>query len=128
MDYSVAFNASAPTYTINQQLLDGVILLHLPFSIFADALSGFSLFAKGGLGYSVYTFNNQSANCATCVNPPSNASAYTPVYGLGAEYGFSSVGIRAEWTYSGKVTAPNIGYNQVQLNSNMYLLSILYHF
>lgn len=126
LDYNILFNGQLPGYSINQQLVDAAVLVHLPFGFIADALTGFSLYAKGGVGYSAYTFNNQS--CTTCVNPPSNANAIVPVYGAGAEYGFSNIGIRAEWDYSGNVNAPNLGKNQVGLDSNMYLLSILYHF
>jgi len=128
VDYNIAFNGQVSGYSINQQLFDAAVLLHLPFGIFTDTLKGFSLYAKGGIGYSNYDFDGQLITCTTCINLPSSTYAFIPVYGLGAEYSFSSLGIRAEWDYSGNVIAPNFGSNQVQLNSNMYLLSILYHF
>ncbi len=129
-DYNVAYSAQIPgsSYSVYQQLIGASVLLHLPFGLFSNALSGFSIFVKGGLDYSVFDFGNVSSTCSTCVNPPGTAYAVVPVYGLGAEYGFGNVGIRGEWNYNSNVMAPNFGSNQVQASSNMYLLSVLYHF
>lgn len=128
VDYNVAYNALPPSYTEGQQLTDGAVLVHLPFSIMADSLKGFSLFAKGGLGYSYYSFGNINPSCTSCINPPNNTSAVVLVYGLGAEYNFNSFGVRAEWNSNGTVTVANQGNNQLLLDSNMYLLSMLYRF
>ncbi|MCC2626136.1 MAG: OmpA-like transrane domain [Burkholderiales bacterium] len=129
IDYNVAYNGWASGFIENQQLLDGAILVHLPFSIIADSLSGFSLYAKGGIGYSYYSFGQVSPTCTTCVFPPNDTSSAVPVYGLGAEYAFKDfIALRAEWSHSGNVTAANVGNNQLLLDSNMYFLSILYRF
>ncbi|MCC2644387.1 MAG: OmpA-like transrane domain [Burkholderiales bacterium] len=128
IDYDVAYNGLPPSYSQGQQVTDGALILHLPFSIISASLKDFSLFAKGGIGYNYYSFGNISPNCATCVNPPNNISAFVPVYGLGAEYDFNSFAVRAQWNYNGSVTAANEGNDQLQLNSNMYLLSVLYRF
>lgn len=128
-DYNLGFDAPAgSSYNVSQQLLDATLVLHLPFGFITDALRGFSLYAKGGLGYSVYGFSSVLQGCPTCVNPPDNTHAFTNVYGLGAEYQLNNLGVRAEWSASGNVTAPNMGSNQVQLNSTFYLVSILYYF
>jgi hypothetical protein len=128
IDYNVAYNGWASGFIENQQIFDGAVLVHLPFSIIADSLSGFSLYAKGGVGYSYYAFGQVSPSCTTCVYPPSNTSAMVPVYGLGAEYAFTSFALRAEWSHSGNVTATNFGNNQLLLDSNMYFISGLYRF
>src|SRR6185437_2103266 len=128
LDYDVAYNGQTTTYNVSQQLTDAAVLVHLPFSFIADALSDFSLFAKGGIGYSYYGFGNISSSCVTCVIPPNNISTLVPIFGLGAEYRFTSFGVRAQWDYSVNVTANNLGNSQVQLNSSMYFLSLLYHF
>ncbi|HLX53774.1 MAG TPA: outer membrane beta-barrel protein, partial [Aquella sp.] len=91
LGYSVGYNGQTTTYNISQQLTDVTALVHLPFSFIADALSDFSLFARGGVGYSYYGFGNVSNNCVTCVTPPNSASTLVPVFGLGAEYRFTSL-------------------------------------
>ena len=129
LDYNVAYAGQvAGSYNVNQQLINGAVLLHLPFGLFADALSGLSVFAKGGVGYSLYGFGVVNPTCTNCVNPPSQAYAFVPMYGAGIEYGFTNIGIRGEWNYSGSVIAPNLGSNQLVVSSNMFLLSVLYHF
>ena len=129
LDYNVAFSGQvANSYNVNQQLINGALLLHLPFGIFTPILTGLSLFAKGGLGYSIYGFGSVNPSCTNCVNPPATAYAFVPMFGAGVEYGFTNIGIRGEWNYSGSVTAPNLGSNQVITSSNMFLLSVLYHF
>jgi hypothetical protein len=128
LDYDVAFNGQTSSYNATGQIVDAAVLLHLPFGFIAEALNGLSVFAKGGIGYTTWGFGNVSANCATCLNPQNSASGIVPVYGFGIEYGLKNMGIRAEWDYSGNVSASNQGTNQVQLNANTYLLSILYHF
>lgn len=128
LDYAIAYNAVGPGYNPTQQLVDAAVLVHLPFGFIISALSDFSLFVKGGVGYSTYAFNNIANNCTTCVNPPNGAYAVVPVYGLGAEYGFGPIGIKAEWDHSGDIMVPNQGRNQISISSNMYLLSVLYYF
>ena len=129
IDYNVAFSGQvASSYNVNQQVINGVVVLHLPFGIFANALSGLSIFAKGGVGYSFLGFGAVNPSCTTCVNPPSIAAGFIPAFGAGVEYGFTNIGIRGEWNYNGSVTAPNLGSNQVAVSSNIFLLSVLYHF
>jgi hypothetical protein len=129
VDYNVAFSGQvANAYNVNQQVINGVVVLHLPFGLFANALSGLSIFAKGGLGYSSLGFGGVNPSCTNCVNPPSIAAGFIPAFGAGVEYGFTDIGIRGEWNYNGSVTAPNVGSNQVAVSSNMFLLSVLYHF
>lgn len=127
-DYDIAFSTSmANSYSSSEQVFGGSVLLHLPFSIFSDALSGLSVYAKGGVGYAIAGFSGQST-CINCVNPPNTASAFAPLYGLGVEYGFTNVGYRLEWDGIGSIMSNNGGTSQVGVSSNLFLLSILYHF
>lgn len=129
-EYNVGYNTSvAGSYNVNQQLLGVSLLGHLPFSIFSSSLSGLSIFAKVGYDYDVMSFTNTGpSNCSGCISMPNSAFAYLPIYGAGIEYGFTNIGIRAEWNITSNITASNMGQSLVTLNSNMYLISILYHF
>ena len=128
-EYDVAFGATiANSYNAGQQLLGASLLVHLPFSLFSDMLSGVSVFAKGGYVYNTTTFGNVNQTCPNCVNPPTFANGFTPIYGLGAEYGFTNVGFRLEWDTTPAMVASNSNLSQVSVASNMFLLSILYHF
>lgn len=115
------------SYSINQQLLGGSILLHFPFSVFSDSLNGLSVYAKGGYDYNAINFGAQSS-CSGCLSVPSAAYGSSPMYGLGAEYGFKNIGYRLEWDYAGALMATSGGNNLVSTTSNSYFVSILYHF
>jgi hypothetical protein len=128
-EYNVAYDSTvANSYNVNQQLLGVSALLHLPFSLISDSLAGLSVFGKIGADYDVIGFSNVSPNCANCTNPPSSAFGYVPLYGAGIEYGQNNIGVRLEWDQSGNINASNMGSTQSIVNSNMYLISILYHF
>lgn len=127
-EYDVAYNANVGnSYSANQQVFGTNVLFHLPFSLFSNELSGLDVFAKGGFGYEVYQFTGNSA-CAGCVNPANQGGSFVPMYGAGIEYGFTNVGYRLEWDGIGSAMNTNQGINQVAMSSNMYLLSIMYHF
>lgn len=127
-EYDIGFPTQiANAYYANQQLFGLSVLAHLPFMLFSDLLSGLSVFAKGGIGYEVAALSGQSG-CNNCVNPPNSASAFVPIYGLGIEYGTGNVGYRFEWDGVGSMMTANNGTNQTSISSNMFLLSILYHF
>lgn len=129
VDYDFSFSTPiGGSYNTTNQLIDALAIVYLPFGIFTNSLSGFSLFVKGGIGYNDFKFSNVNPTCSTCINPPGEGYGIIPVYGIGAEYNFNPVGIRLEWVGDNNITIPNLGYNQVQANSNMYLLSVLYHF
>lgn len=129
-DYNAAWGTSNSnnSYTMNQQLLGGSILVHFPFSVISNSLSGLDVYAKGGLDYNATNFGNVNPGCSNCVNPPNSATGATPLYGAGIEYGFTNVGYRLEWDYSGSLMTTNQGNNQVSITSNSFFLSILYHF
>ena len=128
-DYNAAWGAQySGGYSLNQQLLGGSLLLHLPFGVFSDHLSGFDAYLKGGIDYNAVNFGNIGAPCVNCVNPPNSATGATPLYGAGIEYGFNNVGYRLEWDYSGSLMVTNQGNNQTSITSNSFFLSILYHF
>jgi hypothetical protein len=127
-EYDIAYNSSiADSYSANQQIFGTSLLLHLPFAVFSNELSGISVFAKGGLGYEVAQFSGNSG-CSGCVNPSNQNAAFVPIYGLGAEYGFTNVGYRLEWDGAGSIMNTNQGINQTDISSNMVLMSIMYHF
>lgn len=128
-NYNVAYKSQiASSYNVGQQLLGGTVLAKLPFEVFSSRLRGISVFAKGGLDYDVINFTNP-VNCNKCINPPNSSFNYLPVYGAGLEYDFQNqIGIRGEWNEIGNITASNNNVSQVNVSSNMYLLSILYNF
>lgn len=118
-------------FSVNQQLLDLGVIGHLPFSLFADALNGISIFGRLAFGYSTTTFNggqlvSQSSN--SVISIPSTASSLVPVVAAGAEYGIGQVGIRLEYQYVGNSTINTNGQDILNVNNNLVLLSALYHF
>lgn len=119
-------------FSVNQQVLDLGITGHLPFSLFADALSGISVFGRLAFGYSTTTFSGgqlaSSSSTGGSVNIPSSASNLVPVVAAGAEYGIGQVGIRLEYQYIGNSTININGQNVLNVNNNLVLLSALYHF
>jgi hypothetical protein len=124
-NYAITWNAQyANNFNLNQQLLGGDLLFHLPFNLVLDSLSGLDVFAKIGLYYNMYNLNNLSPSCQSCSTPNTLITGASALYGLGLEYGFENVGYRLEWNYS----PPIINNNALELNSNSYYLSILYHF
>lgn len=127
-NYLAAINGSTSSYSATQQLLGGSLLVHFPFSIISDNLSGLSVFGRGGLDYNMINFSNIQNNCTTCVIPPGNTNGFTPRYGAGVEYGLKNIGYRLEWNYAGSLTATNQGSNEVNMSSSSFLISILYHF
>lgn len=134
-DYNAAWGTSnSNSYTLNQQLLGGSVLFHLPFLVFSNSLSNWDVFAKVGGDYNAINFGNVNPSCSNCVNAPSSVNGFTPLYGAGIEYGSGNVGYRLEWDYAGSLMAANSNStgtsngNQLNMTSNTYLLSILYHF
>lgn len=117
----------------NQQILDLGVIGHLPFGLFADSLSGLSIFGKLAMGYTTTSFDggtmvsSGSAGLNT-VQVPSNASSFVPVVGIGAEYGWSSVGVRAEYDYIGNTVVTNNSQTLMNVNDGLALLSVFYHF
>lgn len=126
-EYDIAYSTNIGNTSVNQQIFGTSLLLHLPFSVFSNSLSGLSVFAKGGMAYEIAGLGANSS-CANCVNPASQNAAFTPIYGLGAEYGFTNVGYRLEWDGVAPIMNTNNGANQTNVSSNMFLLSIDYHF
>ena len=120
------------SFNTTQQLIDLGITGHLPFSLFANALSGISLFGKLAFGYSTVSFNggtlinNNGAGGTTKL--PGSSSSLVPIIGGGAEYGIGPVGIRLEYDYVGNSTVNVGGQNMMNVNNNLVLLSALYHF
>lgn len=127
-EYDIAYNSNiGDAYSANQQIFGASLLLHLPFSIFSNSLAGFSIFAKGGVGYEVAEFSGNTG-CSNCVNPSNQNAAFVPMYGLGVEYGLTNIGYRLEWDGVGSIMNSNQGANQVSMSSNLVLASIMYHF
>jgi len=119
-------------FNVNQQVLDLGVTGHLPFSLFADALSGISVFGRLAFGYSTTSFSGGQLTSPSAsggyVNIPSSASNLVPVLAAGAEYGIGQVGIRFEYQYIGNSTINANGQNILNVNNNLLLLSALYHF
>lgn len=119
-------------FSANQQLIDLGITGHLPFSLFANSLSGISLFGKLAFGYATTSFNGGELVAPSVpgsyVTIPSSASSLVPVIAGGAEYGIGPVGIRLEYQYVGNSTINTGGQNIMNVNNNLVLLSALYHF
>ena len=120
------------TFSVNQQVLDLGVTGHLPFSLFADALSGISIFGKLAFGYATTSFNGgelvspSQPNGAAAI--PSSSSNLVPVIAGGAEYGIGQVGIRLEYQYIGNSAINVNGQNIMNVNNSLVLLSALYHF
>lgn len=119
-------------FNVNQQVLDLGVTGHLPFSLFADALSGISIFGRLAFGYSTTSFSGGQLTSPSAsggyVNIPSSASNLVPVLAAGAEYGIGQVGIRLEYQYIGNSTINTNGQNILNVNNNLVLVSALYHF
>lgn len=129
---STPSSGSNGDFNVNQQVLDLGVTGHLPFSLFADALSGISIFGKLAFGYSTTSFSGgQLASPSASggyVNISSSASNLVPVLAAGAEYGIGQVGIRLEYQYIGNSTINTNGQNILNVNNNLVLVSALYHF
>lgn len=132
VDYKVAFRAKVEnSYSVQQQLAGASMLGRLPFGLLDNHLSGLSFFAKLGLDHNAINFFSVQSDCNNCVNPQSATFGFRPTYGLGLEYDFSSsqsFGVRGEWNNITKNLISNEGIQQLDVGTNMYLLSILYNF
>lgn len=136
VNYSTGNNPLTGTQgSINasQQILDLGIVGHLPFGLFANALSGLSIFGKLAVGYTTTSFDGGTVVSTgsagqNSVSVPSNASSMVPVLGLGAEYGWNTVGLRAEYDYIGNTTVTNNSQTLMNTNNGLVLLSVFYHF
>ena len=130
LDYNAAFEASySNSYKLNEQLLGGSVLLHLPFTVFSDSLKGISLYTKLGFDYNSINFGNTGA-CDGCSSLNNSADGFTPLFGLGGEWDDNEhVGYRLEWDYAGGLMAKNnLGDNIINTSSNSFFASIMYHF
>jgi hypothetical protein len=144
IDYAYLANVSYATGTnpqtgsqgnlsISQQVLDLGITGHLPFGLFANALSGLSIFGKLAVGYTttslnggtVYSNGTQGSNY---VSIPTNANSIVPVLGAGVEYGWNNVGIRAEYDYIGNTNVNSGSQTLMNVSNQLALVSVLYHF
>lgn len=135
VQYSTGYNSitgSNSSFSASQQIIDLGVTGHLPFSLFANALSGISVFGKLALGYSTTSFSGGtllSQNTPSgSVNIPGSASTWVPVIAGGAEYGIGSVGIRLEYEYIGNTNVSINNLNSMNVNNSLVLLSALYHF
>lgn len=135
VEYSTGYNSitgSNSSFSASQQLIDLGVTGHLPFSLFANALSGISIFGKLALGYSTTSFSggsllSQNVSGGT-VNLPGSASTLVPVIAGGAEYGIGQVGIRLEYEYIGNNNVSINNLNSMNVNNSLVMLSALYHF
>lgn len=120
------------SYSATQQVIALGVVGHLPFQLFANSLSGLSIFGRLSVGYSTLDFNGGAiATPSTYDNPqlfPGYAQSLVPLAGLGVEYGVNSVGVRLEYNYIGNTTVNNNDINLINTSNNLGLLSILYHF
>lgn len=135
VSYNTGSNSSTGvqgSINANQQILDLGIIGHLPFGLFANSLSGLSLFGKLAVGYTVENFNGgnlvSSGSSPVTAQLPSQASSIVPVIGGGVEYGWSNVGLRAEYDYIGNTVVTNNSQSLMNSNNNLVLLSVFYHF
>lgn len=122
-NYLGTYANATNSYNATQGLIGAFVLLHLPFEVFTNDLSGFDMFVRGGYDYNSMGLGSQ-VNCANCINPPSLAYGYTPRFGAGFEYGAGNLGYRLEWNYAGSLNVDN----QVGINNNAVLASIVYHY
>jgi hypothetical protein len=119
------------SFTINQQTIALGITGHLPFELFANSLSGLSLFAKLGIGY-----NTINIDGGTVANPDQSyiqslsgySGGLSPMIGGGVEYGIDNVGLRAEYERIGDITFSRDNQNLLNINNNLYMVSAFYHF
>lgn len=126
---NVQFSDTGYSFNANQQILDLGITGHLPFGLFANSLSGLSLFGKLAVGYTSVSFSGGYVNNGTSTQAlPTFAQNLVPVIGGGVEYGIKSVGIRLEYDYIGTTTVSNSGQNLMSVNNSIGLLSVFYHF
>lgn len=129
-EYNTAYAGQITnSYNVQQKLLGGSLLLHLPFGLFSKTLTNFDIYAKVGGAYSSTYFRNVNPICDNCVNPPGSANSFIPTYGLGINYGLPhGFATRLEWNAYGNTLASNLNNQQLSSSSDMYLLSILYNF
>lgn len=118
------------SFSASQQLIDLGITGHLPFELFANSLSGISLFGKAAIGYNTVNFNGGTVQTSPTYtqNLPGSAQSMVPIIGGGVEYGIGSVGIRLEYDYIGNTSVNVNSQNLMNVNNNIYLISALYHF
>lgn len=120
------------SFNVNQQMIDLAITGHLPFALFANSLSGISIFGKLGIGYTNVSFSGGAVASGQGLqyvqNLPSFGQSVVPVLGIGAEYGIDSVGIRVEYDYIGTTTVNTSNSNIMNINNNIGLISVFYHF
>ncbi len=120
------------SFNANQQLLALGIIGHLPFGLFANNLSGLSIFGKLSAGYTFTSFSGGSVIAPQAsnyqVNLPASSSSLVPVVGAGVEYGINSVGVRLEYDYVGNTPVTNNNQTLLNVNDSLVLLSVLYHF
>ncbi len=135
VNYTTGVNSSTGvqgSLNANQQILDLGIIGHLPFGLFANALSSLSLFGKLAVGYTVENFNSgslsSSGSSPVTIQIPNQSSSVVPVIGGGIEYGWNNVGLRAEYDYVGNTVVTNNNQSLMNSNDNLVLLSVFYHF
>lgn len=120
------------SFNANEQIIDLAITGHLPFALFANSLSGISLFGKLGIGYTNVGFSGGAVGSGQGLsytqNLPSFAQSIVPILGIGAEYGIDSVGVRVEYNYIGTTTVSTNNSNIMNINNNIGLVSVFYHF
>ncbi len=119
------------SFSVGQQTLALGITGHLPFELFANSLSGLSLFGKLAMGYNTFHFsggNVANYDKTYIASLPSTDENLSPIFGGGVEYGFDSVGIRAEYERIGSTPVGNDNQNMLSIDNNMYLISAFYHF
>lgn len=125
-------NGTQGSFSGSQQLLAVGLTGHLPFGIFANPLSGLSLFGKLSLGASFVNFDGGTVGAGTNLSYtqsiPSSSQSLVPVIGGGVEYGIDSAGVRLEYNYVGNTAINNNGQNLMNVNDSIILLSALYHF
>lgn len=120
------------SYSASQQVIALGVVGHLPFQLFANSLSGLSVFGRLSVGYSTLDFSGGAiAKPSDYGNPelfPGYAQSLVPLIGAGIEYGINAVGVRLEYNYIGNTTVNNNDINLINTSNNLALLSVLYHF
>lgn len=135
MEYTTGSNAQTGvlgSFSANQQIVDLGITGHFPFEIFANALSGLSLFGKLAIGFSTVDFNGGAVGAGSDLSYvqelPSFSQSVIPVVGLGVEYGIGSVGARVEYDYFGSTSVSSSNQNLLNASTNLGMVSVFYHF
>ncbi len=129
LEYDVTYGGNvANSFSISQQLAGLGLLLSFPFERLSYRLRTLSIYAKGNMNYSMLNFYNINTSCTNCVNTSNSSTLFLPSYGAGLEYNLRVVGLRFEWDYNTSNTATYNGMNQVAITSNLFLISVLYHF